>query len=82
MTDIRPWEEIGRVHAGMLGDVRPATTMVEVSALADPAALVEVEADAVLNPHVGTDVPPGVQYTKAGSCGLGLPRKALAVAHT
>jgi enamine deaminase RidA (YjgF/YER057c/UK114 family) len=47
VTDIRLWEEIGRVHAEMLGDVRPATTMVEVRALADPAALVEVEADAV-----------------------------------
>jgi len=48
VTDIRLWEEIGRVHAEFLGDVRPATTMVEVSGLADPAAIVEVEADAVL----------------------------------
>ncbi len=48
VTDIRLWEEIGRVHAEMLGDVRPATTMVEVSALADPAAFLEVEADAVI----------------------------------
>ncbi len=47
VTDIRLWEEIGRVHAELLGDVRPATTMVEVSALADPAAVLEVEADAV-----------------------------------
>jgi enamine deaminase RidA (YjgF/YER057c/UK114 family) len=47
VTDIGKWEEIGRVHADMLGDIRPATTMVEVSALADPAALVEVEADAL-----------------------------------
>jgi len=48
VTDIRLWEEIGRVHAEFLGEVRPATTMVEVSGLADPAAIVEVEADAVL----------------------------------
>ncbi|HYK88964.1 MAG TPA: RidA family protein [Acidobacteriota bacterium] len=48
VTDIALWEEIGRVHAEVFGDVRPATTMVEVSALADPAAFVEVEADAVL----------------------------------
>jgi enamine deaminase RidA (YjgF/YER057c/UK114 family) len=47
VTDIGKWEEIGRVHADMLGDIRPATTMVEVSALADPKAVVEVEADAV-----------------------------------
>ncbi len=47
VTDIRLWEEIGRVHAELLGDVRPATTMVEVSALADPAAVLEIEADAV-----------------------------------
>ncbi len=46
VTDIGLWEEIGRVHAEVLGDVRPATTMVEVGALADPAAFVEVEADA------------------------------------
>ncbi len=48
VTDIRLWEEIGRVHAEFLGEVRPATTMVEVSRLADPSALVEVEADAVV----------------------------------
>lgn len=48
VTDILLWEEIGRVHAEVLGDIRPATTMVEVSALADPAAMVEVEADAVV----------------------------------
>ncbi len=46
VTDIKLWQEIGRVHADVLRDVRPATTMVEVAALADPAALVEVEADA------------------------------------
>jgi enamine deaminase RidA (YjgF/YER057c/UK114 family) len=48
LTDIGLWEEVGRIHAEMLGDVRPATTMVEVSALADPAAFVEVEADALI----------------------------------
>ncbi len=47
VTDIRRWEEIGKVHAEFLGDVRPATTMVEVSALADPAAVLEIEADAI-----------------------------------
>ena len=48
ITDISRWEEVGRVHAEILGGVKPATTMVEVSALADPAALVEVEADALV----------------------------------
>ncbi len=49
VTDIGLWPEIGRVHAQVLGDVRPATTMVQISALADPAAVLEVEADAVIS---------------------------------
>jgi enamine deaminase RidA (YjgF/YER057c/UK114 family) len=47
VTDISRWQEIGRVHCEVFGDVRPATSMVEVSALIDPAMLVEIEADAV-----------------------------------
>jgi enamine deaminase RidA (YjgF/YER057c/UK114 family) len=47
VTDISRWEEIGRVHGEVFGDVRPATSMVEVAALIDPAMLVEIEADAV-----------------------------------
>jgi enamine deaminase RidA (YjgF/YER057c/UK114 family) len=49
VIDIGKWQEIGRVHAEVLGDVRPATTMVQVSALADPAALLEVEADVLIS---------------------------------
>ena len=47
VTDISRWEEIGRVHGEVFGDVRPATSMVQVAALIDPAMLVEIEADAV-----------------------------------
>lgn len=46
VLDIDDWEEIGRAHAEAFGDVRPATSMVQVSRLIDPALVVEIEADA------------------------------------
>jgi len=52
VTDISRWEEFGRGHGDAFGDVMPATTMVEVSGLIDPAMLVEVEAVA-FKPGVG-----------------------------
>ena len=48
VTDIARWPEYGRAHAAFFGEHRPATTMVEVKALIDPAMLSEIEADAVL----------------------------------
>jgi enamine deaminase RidA (YjgF/YER057c/UK114 family) len=48
VTDIGLWEEVGRAHGTFFGEIRPATAMVEVSRLIDPAMLVEIEADAVI----------------------------------
>ncbi|HSF18288.1 MAG TPA: RidA family protein [Vicinamibacteria bacterium] len=49
VTDIaRDWRAIGAAHAEFLGDVRPATSMVEVKALIEDWMLVEIEADAVV----------------------------------
>jgi enamine deaminase RidA (YjgF/YER057c/UK114 family) len=48
VTDIGDWEAIGRAHGEMFGDVRPATTMVEVSSLIHPELVVEIEAEAVV----------------------------------
>jgi enamine deaminase RidA (YjgF/YER057c/UK114 family) len=44
VTDITRWQDIGRAHGEVFGEVRPASTMVEVAALIDPRMLVEVEA--------------------------------------
>jgi len=48
VTDISRWREVGAVHAEVFGDIRPAATMVEVSALISPELLVEIEADAIV----------------------------------
>lgn len=46
VTDISRFEEFGKAHGEMFGEIRPASTMVEVKALVDPEMLVEIEADA------------------------------------
>ena len=49
VTDISKWEEIGRAHGEIFRDIRPAATMVEVSRLIDPALMVEIEVEAIID---------------------------------
>jgi enamine deaminase RidA (YjgF/YER057c/UK114 family) len=48
LVNAEDWEGVGRAHAEIFGDVRPASSMVVVQAIIDPRWLVEIEADALL----------------------------------
>ena len=46
LTDLSRWEQVGRVHGEVFGDVRPVATMLGSAGLLDPRMLVEIEAEA------------------------------------
>ena len=47
VTDVTDWDEVGRAHGEVFGEIRPAATLVEVNSLIEPEMLVEIEADAI-----------------------------------
>ena len=58
ITSMAKWKEVGRAHGEVFGQIRPATSMVEVSALIDPDMIVEIEADAFIAPPHERPEPP------------------------
>jgi enamine deaminase RidA (YjgF/YER057c/UK114 family) len=48
VTNIRDWEEAGKAHAHFFKEIKPATTMIEVSSLIDKELLIEIEVTAII----------------------------------
>jgi len=48
VTDVSKWEEVAKVHGEVFAEIRPATSILEVSKLIDASAQIEIEADAVV----------------------------------
>jgi enamine deaminase RidA (YjgF/YER057c/UK114 family) len=55
LVDVAHWEAVGHAHSEYFGNVRPATTLVEVSSLVRPEMLVEIEAEAIVTGSAGQD---------------------------
>jgi enamine deaminase RidA (YjgF/YER057c/UK114 family) len=56
VTDITRWEAVGRAHGEVFATIRPAATLVQISALVDPAMLVEIEVEAIVGSGRGDPV--------------------------